>query len=929
MGSSRGKVHFHRRAWKAWVLLLQMASIFLAATVEATRNKDGCFDAFHMTCDRDDPMTGLVEDILEIEETCYWIEDYFFNRSVFTHLIPAHVDFFNQYTPEDAECLLVQKAFHHCVFCQQKNQWERDACANYAYAPICGDQPTLEQVLADNDKYPQYKTPQDVNQTCVILKALDELNFSPRTYHVCQESRLVRHLCPGECQGGCFDEELYAPSCHQPQNSSLFMEDFDPAICAIIQTEAFRTLNRSQVMDPANHLEYLLGFEEQSPECLPIRNGYQYCPWCTGGDFCFQTEESFSCEPPPTPPQLSFRQEDAEEICYMLFWNLIDFDNPRIVYDLEAHKDHLTYMEKDTRCELARMYYHRCAWCDEFAVQADCLLSSPCDTNATVPEGYNSTTMAAYDGPTEEFCENVNGLFGMGFIHATTEYCLESIFLARMCPETLCPQPPKPAERSKDYLGTTNQAQRKALIWASRTSAMLAFGGASYVLYDTLSDPKARSTVFHSLLIAMASFDIVTASAWFAASAPIDKEQAGHVEGAMGNQATCKAQAFFVQLGITSIFYNASLSIYYFLIIVKGWREFQLKKIQLYLHAAPLAVGLGLAFGAIPIYHWIEYGCHILPPPEGKLWHVLLFVVIPVALSILAITGFMLLVYCKVRQQSATSRRWTMGVGQASKMEQAVFWQCFLFMLAFYITWPITFSVYLGDIDDKLDNFGLSLTVAFVAPLQGFNNFLVYIRPKLANRQRSTAEVSSMGYLARIWTKVTSIVSSKSHSSSAYGSMDPSAAIALQRDADISSLQAQTNTELPIIDESVNSKGGSKIVASISHSSNQSAGIEDLSDQQYCNKDSFVNEHQTSGDVLEQNPLGVPVAPAASDTASNEESKESTPLNRVMEESLQNGLPVDSQEQVDQVSIASYPLFEMPERKDWSQYLLQGNIQNS
>ncbi|CAB9503335.1 expressed unknown protein [Seminavis robusta] len=893
-------------------------------------------------------MTDL-QDILEIEETCYWIEDYFINQSVATHLIPAHVDFFNQYTPEDAECLHVQKAYSHCGFCQQKNQWERDACLYYAYAPNCGGQPSLEQVLADDDRYPQYKTPQDVNQTCAILKALEELHFAPRTYQVCEESRLVRHLCPGECQGGCFDEEQYAPTCHQPNNSSLIMGDqldeLDQEICEIIQAQAFRTLNRSQFMDPANHLEYLSVFDKQDPECLALRNGYHLCLWCTGGDFCFQTEESLSCEPPPTPTPPN-RRGEAEEVCFDLFWDFFDFDNPHRVYDLEAHRDHLTYMENDTLCEFARMYYHQCAWCDEFAVQADCLLASPCDTNATVPEGYNSIILAAYDGPLEEFCENVTSLFNDGYIHATTENCFESIFLARMCPETLCPQPPKPTERSKDYLGTINQAQRKALIWASRTSAILSFGGASYVLYDTLSDPKARSTVFHSLLIAMAVFDIVTASAWFAATAPFDKEQAGHVEGAMGNQATCKTQAFFVQLGITSIYYNASLSIYYFLVIVKGWREFQLKKIQLYLHAAPLAVGLGLAFGAIPIYHWIEYGCHILPPPEGKLWHVLLFVVIPVALSILAITGFMLLVYCKVRQQSASARRWTMGVGQASKMEQAVFWQCFLFMLAFYITWPITFSVYLDAIDDKLDNFGLSLTVAFVAPLQGFNNFLVYIRPKLANRQRSTAEGSSSGYLTRIWAKVASIFPTNSRGSfdnqSPFGSMDPSAVIALQRDADFSGQQAQTNTDLPIIEEAVHSEGGrsrssSKMEPYISHSSNKSAGIEEASDQQYRNHASFVNEHKNTEVVLGQIPLGVPVAPAGSE-ASNEESKESTCVRgrqlmqgsrQLMQGSLQNGLPVDSQEPLDQVSTASYPLFEIPQRKDWSQYFLQGNSQDS
>ena len=117
----------------------------------------------------------------------------------------------------------------------------------------------------------------------------------------------------------------------------------------------------------------------------------------------------------------------------------------------------------------------------------------------------------------------------------------------------------------------------------------------------------------------MAVFDIITALAWAFATAPIDQDGGGYVEGALGTETTCRTQAFFIQFGFTSIFYNVSLALYYLLVVLYNWREFQLKKIRLYMHLVPVLLGLGLALGAIPSYHWLEYGCHILPLPDGDI----------------------------------------------------------------------------------------------------------------------------------------------------------------------------------------------------------------------------------------------------------------------------------------------------------------------
>jgi len=52
------------------------------------------------------------------------------------------------------------------------------------------------------------------------------------------------------------------------------------------------------------------------------------------------------------------------------------------------------------------------------------------------------------------------------------------------------------------------------------------------------------------------------------------------------------------------------------------------------LHGFPLGVGILLAFGGIPIYDWFEYGCHLLPPPDGKRWPIYVFAVGPLGFAI-------------------------------------------------------------------------------------------------------------------------------------------------------------------------------------------------------------------------------------------------------------------------------------------------------
>ena len=116
----------------------------------------------------------------------------------------------------------------------------------------------------------------------------------------------------------------------------------------------------------------------------------------------------------------------------------------------------------------------------------------------------------------------------MGILWSSTQFCFNDIYLARLCPERFCPNVSVIAtdiDRST-YLGASTKKEKRALVWVSRASAMLTFLGASFILYDVLRCEANRVTVFHQLLVGMATCDIITAFSWVFASAPIDKVEA-------------------------------------------------------------------------------------------------------------------------------------------------------------------------------------------------------------------------------------------------------------------------------------------------------------------------------------------------------------------------------------------------------------------
>lgn len=118
-------------------------------------------------------------------------------------------------------------------------------------------------------------------------------------------------------------------------------------------------------------------------------------------------------------------------------------------------------------------------------------------------------------------------------------------------------------------------------------------------------------------------------------------------------------------LGYGSGFFNNSLSIYYILVVVRGWKGAKLQKAHKWLLGTPVVCALTLAFAGIPFYAPSWVGCYIVPYPYNDSKEIYGFAIFPIILTSVVSTSCQIRVYFKVRAQLRASLKWnvTKGLG--------------------------------------------------------------------------------------------------------------------------------------------------------------------------------------------------------------------------------------------------------------------------
>ena len=156
------------------------------------------------------------------------------------------------------------------------------------------------------------------------------------------------------------------------------------------------------------------------------------------------------------------------------------------------------------------------------------------------------------------------------------------------------------------------KAQQWALVLAPKMTGVCSIVFSSLVIYTVLICPDKRSKTYHRLVLGISCVDI-SSSFWLAMSTwPIPKEEEEEEEEetnnnnnntlwAVGTTTTCTIQGFFTQFGIASSFYNASLSIFYLLVIRYGWKDDRIRRLEPLFHCLPISWGLITAIVGLPL----------------------------------------------------------------------------------------------------------------------------------------------------------------------------------------------------------------------------------------------------------------------------------------------------------------------------------------
>jgi hypothetical protein len=339
-----------------------------------------------------------------------------------------------------------------------------------------------------------------------------------------------------------------------------------------------------------------------------------------------------------------------------------------------------------------------------------------------------------------------------------------------------------------------------ALAVAPKIPALLSMIGSSYIIYTVASDAKKRKKIYHRIMFSLSCCDFVTSIIFFLGTWMIPRGtvgQFGPVYGASGNHGTCVASGFLTQFVVSSPLYNATLSLYYLLMVRYNWKERDLVKIEPIIHGIPICFGLGtaIAAAALNVYGSVDWLCWINPnPPQSNTkiyqWS---FLFGPLFFCVIFVTTAMILLYRAMRKRERVVEKYafesSMNINASfaaasnprrstaltknktkgkTKCSTEIAVQGILYVGGFYICWffPTLQRIIELTQETRKNYYPLQFLDSFLLPLQGLFNALVYLRPKFQAYRKKHPEVSCCRSLFRTTTNASTSRYSSNYSTS-------------------------------------------------------------------------------------------------------------------------------------------------------------------
>jgi len=316
---------------------------------------------------------------------------------------------------------------------------------------------------------------------------------------------------------------------------------------------------------------------------------------------------------------------------------------------------------------------------------------------------------------------------------------------------------------------SSNDAIHIIYMCMNAISGSLSILGSFIIIFVILRGGQTKlSRLQNRLLLGSSSIDMLYSLALglsFIPSPQLDDCSLGK-----GNASSCTAQGFFLTLGLAVPGYTAMLSMYYLVTVVYNKTEEMIsQKFELFMHAYAVLPALICAIiGASKSYFfnqvgqcWIEDPC--LSSKEcdgwdafGKGGWLVLASGIWVGINSLVCSLCMITIYCKINGRAKAMRRYLFAQASAppSRMEIAAkesAKQGILYISAFLFTYSWSgISLLLQSIDRDRPSPTLYILTAVFLPLQGFWNFLTYIRPRFVKLQQEDESLSFVATLKMI-----------------------------------------------------------------------------------------------------------------------------------------------------------------------------------
>ena len=151
-------------------------------------------------------------------------------------------------------------------------------------------------------------------------------------------------------------------------------------------------------------------------------------------------------------------------------------------------------------------------------------------------------------------------------------------------------------------------------VWRKRRTVQVS----NTTFFDRWIGQESSLRVYHRLVLGMSFCDLLASLAWFFTTWPIPRGTP-NVFAAVGTEATCTAQGFFAQFSIATVMYNASLALYYLLVITYGFSEEKVRCVEPYLHVFSVLFGLlTSSVGAfMGMFNHLAWDCWIRAHPQG------------------------------------------------------------------------------------------------------------------------------------------------------------------------------------------------------------------------------------------------------------------------------------------------------------------------